>query len=732
MKVLNLTHVALCDKLVNFLFFGCSYAPYQRTHCASLHLDLLKFYRNLRFSYFFSRNPCNQARSSYIEYVRSQAEPPISTSCHFETIMENLENTETCVVDSPKTQTYIKRDKNLLNQLQKWRSINQLYFCQADKGGAIVILKRDDYNNLVQKHLCDESTYSLLRHCEDKVVHEKVCQVVNQFQDHLSKDELSYFINHEYSSSHFYVLPKIHKSNIIKSEITTRNASYIQISQFPTDLSSRPIVSNINSPTSRISHFLHKLLVPILSNTIGYVRDTFHFLELIRPKPFLSQHIFVSLDVVSLYTVIPHELGLEAIDYWFSKCSNLTRNVPSTFVLKLLQLILENNTFCYQNKFYKQIQGTAMGTKMAPVYANLVMSFLEVKLFHEAQSVFNTSVVNYLKQNYFRFLDDIFIIWDTSLADISTFFSLIDTLHPAFHFTREIGVDCLNFLDVLLIRGNNNIITDIYRKPTDSHQYLHFFSNHARHIKRNVPYSLAYRIHSIVSDNSTRTVRFAELKQRLLERKYPATLIDDAIEKAKRRSVPKSSTPVKPVVFTYSTASLGFFNHNVRPLAETLLSKFCLSNERITPSTIQPPNLRFLFNRNQRFQTKKCNKPRCLTCKHMVEKTHSITINNISVEFNSSMNCRSKNVIYIITCCNCQQFYVGETCNSLNLRVNLHRQHIANSNYGQSHVSIHLRSCDRSFSIIPIFQLTELSTYYRRKLELYFIKLLKPSLNSRV
>jgi hypothetical protein len=35
----------------------------------------------------------------------------------------------------------------------------------------------------------------------------------------------------------------------------------------------------------------------------------------------------------------------------------------------ILSLILENNTFHLDVEFYKQIKGTAMGTKMAPTYS---------------------------------------------------------------------------------------------------------------------------------------------------------------------------------------------------------------------------------------------------------------------------------------------------------------------------------------------------------------------------
>ena len=42
------------------------------------------------------------------------------------------------------------------------------------------------------------------------------------------------------------------------------------------------------------------------------------------------------------------------------------------------------NNFEFENNYYLQLQGKAMGTKMAPVYANLFMGDLEQKLLAQS------------------------------------------------------------------------------------------------------------------------------------------------------------------------------------------------------------------------------------------------------------------------------------------------------------------------------------------------------------
>ena len=81
-------------------------------------------------------------------------------------------------------------------------------------------------------------------------------------------------------------------------------------------------------------------------------------------------------------------------------------------------------------------------------------------------------------------------------------------------------------------QDGNKIETDIYYKPTDSKQYLLFTSCHPKHTKQNIPFSLARRLCSIISNNETLNIRLQELKGFLLLQKYPVTLIDNGITRA--------------------------------------------------------------------------------------------------------------------------------------------------------------------------------------------------------
>ena len=60
----------------------------------------------------------------------------------------------------------------------------------------------------------------------------------------------------------------------------------------------------------------------------------------------------------------------------------------------------------------------------------------------------------------------------------------------------------LPFLDILIKNVNGQIITDIYHKPTDTQQYLHFRIHHTQNCITSIPYVLARRIYTINTDKN--------------------------------------------------------------------------------------------------------------------------------------------------------------------------------------------------------------------------------------
>ena len=91
---------------------------------------------------------------------------------------------------------------------------------------------------------------------------------------------------------------------------------------------------------------------------------------------------------------------------------------------------------------------------------------------------------------YYRYINDIFLIWARGIDKLNHFFHTASNTHPNITFTYEAS-SALPFMDMLSkIKNNTNIYTFAYCKPTDRHSYLHYKSNHPIHVKHSIIFSV--------------------------------------------------------------------------------------------------------------------------------------------------------------------------------------------------------------------------------------------------
>ena len=213
----------------------------------------------------------------------------------------------------------------------------------------------------------------------------------------------------------FYGLPKIHKSKLINKECTQIDGEYLELLD-PEDLTFRPIVAGPACETHRLRNLIDILLKLFISKVQSYVRDDIDFLKYV-PKIEPQNTLLVSFDIVSLYTNISHDLGIEAINNWLTKYPELIHErFSKEFILESIKIILENNNFYFNDKMYTQVRGTAMGTKFAPTYATLVLAYLEEKLYVQTEIKYGKEFARYIKDNWKRFLDDCFNLWTKDIS----------------------------------------------------------------------------------------------------------------------------------------------------------------------------------------------------------------------------------------------------------------------------------------------------------------------------
>ncbi|XP_043916351.1 ATPase family protein 2 homolog [Protopterus annectens] len=153
--------------------------------------------------------------------------------------------------------------------------------------------------------------------------------------------------------------------------------------------------------------------------------------------------VIVYEDVVDLYFSIPHDIGIE---YITRKLITLgAENDEICLIQELLDVILNNNYVGFNGDICKQIVGVAMGSPCEASYANLVLAQWE----HD--HVFNNDNFEKVKL-YNRFLDDIFIMFQGSADDASSFVDVLNNSTPFLRFTYTYSVDTISYLDVELKR----------------------------------------------------------------------------------------------------------------------------------------------------------------------------------------------------------------------------------------------------------------------------------------
>lgn len=644
-------------------------------------------------------------------------------------------------------------NKKQRNSLKTLRNNNNILIKEADKGSAIIIMNKSYYRDKISTMLNDDKFYEKLPTNKDNDVLRKIRTLTNETMG-LTPKEKAYLTVFESKTSQFYGLPKVHKSKLILEQIKLQNSDYITLKE-PEDLKFRPIVAGPSCPTHRLSNLIDILLKPFITKVKSYVRDDLDFLNHI-PQTVTDNSILCTFDVVSLYSNIPHDLGIEAISYWIDKYpENLMPRFDKEFILEGLKLILNNNTFEFNDNFFKLNLGCPMGSKCSPNYAILVLGYLEVKLYEEVEINFGTQLRNYIETNFRRYLDDIFLIWHPSFGNIEGFHNLLNSIHPNIQYTISLSDKSMPFLDILVIKDGENIITDIYHKPTDTKQYLNFHSCHPRHTKENIPFSLARRVCTIVTKPELRNKRLQELKNALLNRHYPEYLIDKGINRANRIDIRTLRTPkvkipsdnIVTFVNTYNPNQTEFFNDIFKINKDFIFSDTHLNHvfkeTEFINSKRQGPSLKRILTRakftddqysgNDGPMITKCNKVRCKLCDNIdvCSKTFFPETNK-TFQIKTKMNCDSKFVIYHLTCMKCKASYIGET-QDLRGRTNTHRSHSNNPPDNCLYVSQHIYQCaqdlDVKFKITPFYKLHNQNREFRLLKESYFINKYQPSLN---
>ena len=77
-----------------------------------------------------------------------------------------------------------------------------------------------------------------------------------------------------------------------------------------------------------------------------------------------------------------------------------------------------------------------------------------------------------------------FFIWEHGEKSLEKLLNQLNTLHPTIRFTAEYSKEAINFLDVNVRLVEGELMTDLFVKPTNTHQFLDPSSSHPYHLTK--------------------------------------------------------------------------------------------------------------------------------------------------------------------------------------------------------------------------------------------------------
>ena len=136
------------------------------------------------------------------------------------------------------------------------------------------------------------------------------------------------------------------------------------------------IVSACGTATYNTAKFITKILQNYCGKISSFVKDGTDFIKKTKHLSiYPEEEILVSFDVSALFTSIPVPVALQVINSKISTSTNFTNicKISTEIFIMLLEFTITNCIFCFNKKFYKQLQGAAMGSPVSPVIAKISM-----------------------------------------------------------------------------------------------------------------------------------------------------------------------------------------------------------------------------------------------------------------------------------------------------------------------------------------------------------------------
>lgn len=462
----------LSDRQKHLLSMGLKFSPCPPTQKDSVINDAItKLQRRIQVHSFFNQLPSRKNQRLYDPRLKipthSHWKPPFVTK---EAYFISNKLSALFKVAQKIDGKYYDKEKGNAKLTKDWKALmnipTAIKIVSSDKNVGLVALPLKMYHTMVLSHLSQDTSYKKLQkgpfehatHCvRDK--YKRLCNMTLSIFSSYTSKYLTTSLPFSERVPIFHVLPKIHKMT-----------SPIDYGSTP---ASRPIVASLNWLTTPFSKALSTKLETISCFFPNVVKNSFELVTKLEGESVHDSVVLLTADANSLYTNIPQDL---LIDYskqtWREYNSDEEAKDQANFIACIVEFVIRNNFFTYNKEFYQQINGIAMGTNAAVHLANLFLNFsFDKKIASHPEVLY-----------YFRYIDDILILFDNSKNSLHTLTHLIQTSEGNIFWTIDSPSKEVSFLDTTIFIKDNKISFKIFQKDINIYSYLPFHTYHDKNV----------------------------------------------------------------------------------------------------------------------------------------------------------------------------------------------------------------------------------------------------------
>jgi len=234
--------------------------------------------------------------------------------------------------------TLHKRYQHNLNQMKNILQRNNLTRARADKSKTMVIINK---NTLKQKI----NTFIQENHIT-----------------HLNKDPTDLYQNHiqqAIKKCNMLTDKHIHKHLINIKPMAPRLNAYIQVKTHKANEPIRPVMNSTHTPAHKIAKYLNKKLKNLICLPYTYTtKNSYKIAQELNNIQINEHNKIINLDIKDLYVNLPIQNILHITKFWLKKYNKTNTITEQT--LYLLEVILKQNYFQYNNQYFQPKIGIAM------------------------------------------------------------------------------------------------------------------------------------------------------------------------------------------------------------------------------------------------------------------------------------------------------------------------------------------------------------------------------------